>query len=256
MTASTECRLLLDPPASGAWNMAVDDMLLEWSAERGGCCWRFYGWQQATLSLGYFQQYAQRQQHPSSRDCPAVRRLTGGGAIVHDAELTYSLVVPSGHRLAARQSLLYETVHASLIEALADMGIPAALCRQPASLPAAAEPFLCFQRRTLGDVLLSETTIAGSAQRRRRGAVLQHGSVLLRGSPAAPELAAVEELTGRVFTPEKFAEIWLPKALGRLALFGRPQLLSPHEQGRAAALLKIRYSRRRWTESRARDCAE
>ncbi|NIL97050.1 MAG: lipoate--protein ligase family protein, partial [Planctomycetales bacterium] len=68
--------------------MAVDEVLLEWSAEEGCCCWRFYGWREPTLSLGYFQQYGQRWQHAASRDCPAVRRLTGGGAILHDRELT------------------------------------------------------------------------------------------------------------------------------------------------------------------------
>ncbi len=91
------CRLLIDPPGAGAWNMAVDEMLLEWSAAQGGCCLRLYGWREATLSLGYFQEYADRAGHGPSRNCPVVRRLTGGGAIVHDAELTYSLVVPGGH---------------------------------------------------------------------------------------------------------------------------------------------------------------
>ena len=100
MSIPRECRLLIDPPGAGAWNMAVDEVLLEWSAEQGGCCWRLYRWQEPTLSLGYFQPYDERRRHPASRDCPAVRRLSGGGAILHDAELTYSLVVPSGHPLA------------------------------------------------------------------------------------------------------------------------------------------------------------
>jgi lipoate-protein ligase A len=252
MTALTECRLLCDPPRPGAWNMAVDEMLLEWSAEQGGCCWRFYRWEQPTLSLGYFQRYEHRQQHPPSRHCPAVRRLTGGGAIVHDAELTYSLVIPSGHRLAAQRGLLYEAVHASLIEALAEAGIAAALCRPAGRGAPTGEPFLCFQRRAPGDVLLGQAKVAGSAQRRRRGAVLQHGSVLLRRSAAAPELATLEELSGRAFTAEGLAAIWLPKVSDRLGLVTRPQPLSPQEQQRAAVLLKTRYSQRRWTEKRGR----
>ena len=111
--------------------MAVDQVLLEWSAEQRSCCWRFYGWREPTLSLGYFQRYEERLQHPPSRDCPAVRRLTGGGDIVHDGELTYSLVVPGEHPLAARRDLLYETVHTSLIRALADLGVSATICRSP-----------------------------------------------------------------------------------------------------------------------------
>ena len=121
-----ECRLLIDPPGAGAWNMAVDEMLLEWSAAQGGCCLRLYRWQEATLSLGYFQEYQDRGGHGPSRNCPVVRRLTGGGAIVHDAELTYSLVVPAGHPLAARRDALYQAAHGALVETLAALGIAAA----------------------------------------------------------------------------------------------------------------------------------
>ena len=102
----------LDGPARcRGWNMAVDEMLLEWSAEHGGCCLRLYHWQEATLSLGYFQEYQDRGGHGPSRNCPVVRRLTGGGAIVHDAELTYSLVVHAGHPLAAARDALYHAAH-------------------------------------------------------------------------------------------------------------------------------------------------
>ncbi len=80
--------LLLDPPAPGAWNMAVDEALLEDAALERRCWLRFYRWQEPTLSLGYFQSYADRRQHPASSGCPAVRRTSGGGAILHDAEVT------------------------------------------------------------------------------------------------------------------------------------------------------------------------
>ena len=121
MTLPDQCRLIIDPPCSGVWNMAVDEALLEWSAETRGCCWRFYRWDRPTLSLGYFQQYDDRAGHADSRDCPTVRRLTGGGAIVHDAELTYSLIVPAEHPLAVNRDRLYEVVHNSLIAAAAEL---------------------------------------------------------------------------------------------------------------------------------------
>ena len=57
MRKLTPCRLLIDPPGDGAWNMAVDETLLEWAARENACCWRFYQWREPTLSLGYFQEY-------------------------------------------------------------------------------------------------------------------------------------------------------------------------------------------------------
>lgn len=232
--------------------MAVDELLLEWSAERGGCCWRFYGWEEPTLSLGYFQEYDDRRRHTSSRNCPVVRRLTGGGAIVHDAELTYSLVVPAGHPLAVRRNLLYETVHTSLIEVLADLGVTATLYLPPGPRKQKEQPFLCFRRRAPGDVLVNRAKVAGSAQRRRRGAMLQHGSVLLRRCPATPELVALEDLTGRSIAREELADAWLAGLGRRLALAWRPQPLSEHERSRAAALVESRYASTRWVEDRER----
>ena len=188
------CRLFIDPPAPGSWNMALDETLLESAADRGESSLRFYRWSRPTLSLGYFQPYDDRLRHEPSRNCSAVRRPSGGGAILHDREITYSLAVPPGNRLAAKHLTLYETVHAALIRALAGFAVDAQLSPGRPGNSGEKEPFLCFQRRCAGDVLLSDVKIAGSAQRRRRGAVLQHGSVLLARSAAAPELPGIAEL--------------------------------------------------------------
>jgi lipoate-protein ligase A len=250
MTSLTECRLLIDPPAPGAWNMAVDEMLLEWAAEQDGCCWRFYGWREPTLSLGYFQPHEDRRQHLPSRNCPTVRRLTGGGAIVHDAELTYSLVLPSRHPLALRRDLLYESIHSSLIDVLADFGTKAVLCEPPIRHPGREQPFLCFKRRAPGDVLVDGTKVAGSAQRRRRGAVLQHGSVPLRPSAAAPELPALEDVLGTTIRREQLAEAWLAKLSSRLAITWRQQTISAGQRCRAESLAQKRYALACWTQHR------
>ncbi len=247
----TPCRLLIDPPGDGAWNMAVDETLLEWAARENACCWRFYQWKEPTLSLGYFQEYAGRFEHPASRGCPVVRRLTGGGAILHDAELTYSLVLPAGHPLTRRRESLYEAVHESLIETLADFGVVAALCRPSGGRPG-EEPLLCFQRRAAGDVLAGTTKVAGSAQRRRRGAVLQHGSVLLGRSPAAPELAALEDVAQKAFAAAALAAAWLPRLAPRLAVAWAPGGRSPEEERRAAELAQCRYACPEWTQRRGR----
>ncbi len=65
---------------------------------------RFYQWNQPTLSLGYFQSYEDRGRHAASQECTVVRRQTGGGAILHDRELTYSLILPATHPLGATRS--------------------------------------------------------------------------------------------------------------------------------------------------------
>jgi lipoate-protein ligase A len=245
-------RLLIDPPAPGAWNMAVDEALLETAAQCGDVVLRFYRWSEPTLSLGYFQTYADRFVHRASRQATVVRRLTGGGAILHDRELTYSLTAPAGHPWVRERDRLYATIHAALIDALAAMGVHAAMCRRAAERTAAAEPVLCFQRRAVGDVLVGPVKVAGSAQRRRRGAVLQHGSVLLSRSPLAPELDGLSELTGRPFDAEQTRAAWLPPLLTRLAADWQPNELSEQERVEAELLRANRYTAASWTEHRGR----
>lgn len=224
----TPCRLIVDPPLDGAWNMGFDEALLEQAADAGAATLRFYQWQEPTLSLGYFQAYDERDTHAESRQAAVVRRQSGGGALLHDRELTYSLSLPAEHPLARESPQLYNVVHHSLIALLATEGIMASLHRDRAAalhpspndalipkVSAAKEPFLCFARRTAADVVLPTALaaeppvkIVGSAQRRRRGAVLQHGSVLLDRSPAAPELAGIEQIAGVSLSPEWLAKKW------------------------------------------------
>jgi len=243
---------VIDPPAAGAWNMAVDELLWQWSAEAGRPCWRFYRWKEPTLSLGYFQAYADRRRHVASRNCPVVRRPSGGGAIVHDAELTYSFALPSEHPLAGRPVRLYETVHVTLVDVLADRGIAAALCGQSEGPIPGRQPFLCFRRRSPGDVLVGEVKIAGSAQRRSKQAVLQHGSVLLACSPAAPELMGLSDLAGGAFEADQLVEAWLEKLRRRLALRWTDEPLGDHDRRRADALVQAKYGRPDWTVHRRR----
>ncbi len=162
--ALTTGRLLIDTASFGPWNMAVDEVLLE-DADQGQLSLRFYAWCPITLSLGYFQHVAHRDAHHASRDCPLVRRASGGGAIVHDDaqhELTYSVAVPSPRLARKHHRELYDRFHLSLIQALARFGVPAHSCT-PSLTPLAPAPFLCFQRHTVGDVMLGDNKIAGSA---------------------------------------------------------------------------------------------
>jgi len=191
-------RLIISPPGDGAMNMALDDALLDGAVHETGPTLRLYRWSQPTLSLGYFQTFASRSEHSASEQLAVVRRASGGGAIIHDHELTYSLVLPSAsnsNRGAAAD--IYRAVHAAFIEILADFGVLAQRFANTGRTFRKTEPFLCFQRRTDEDIVISGYKVLGSAQRRGRGGLLQHGSLLLSSSNAAPELPGVNELTSR-----------------------------------------------------------
>jgi lipoate-protein ligase A len=252
MINSGRCRLLRHTPADGIWNMAVDEMLLERAPEQATACLRFYGWSEPTLSLGYFQAYADREEHPSSLPCAVVRRLTGGGAILHDTELTYSVVLPSTHPLANHRDELYGAIHGCLIEALGCLGIAARLCEAAGKTETFQEPFLCFQRRSAGDVLIGQTKICGSAQRRRNGAVLQHGSLLWRTSPAAPELRGVADVACPPLDISSMADLWLSVLSGRLGVGWQADDLDDTELHQVEALAESRYAWENWTKNRDR----
>ena len=108
-------RLLIDEPADGVTNMARDEALLDWVG-RGAAppTLRFYRWEPPTISLGYFQAYSEFEKlPPPAGELAVVRRTTGGGAILHDREWTYSLALPASHPLAAggKAPKLYELMH-------------------------------------------------------------------------------------------------------------------------------------------------
>jgi len=247
-------RVIHDPPQSGPVNMAADEVLLHRVGPgESPPTLRFYQWDPPAISLGYFQKYAEYEAlPPPAGDLPVVRRLTGGGAIIHDVELTYSLVVPGGHSLARHRNLLYETVHNSLIAALAEFDVAARLHQSQDPTPRGEEPFLCFRRRAGGDVVAGPTKIAGSAQRRRRGAVLQHGSVLLARSAAAPELQSLLDLASAPLDKDRLIAGWCETLRCRLALLFEPKPLAEHQRHRAAELVRSKYATDHWTRNRGR----
>ncbi len=232
--------------------MAVDEHLLDWTAENGCCCWRFYGWEEPTLSLGYFQQCAEREGHDASRKCPVVRRASGGGAIVHDRELTYSLTVPAEHPLARRRQWTYEAIHQTLIAVLSPWGIQARLYGIPEGGEKQSREFLCFNRRSSGDVVVGGVKVAGSAQRRAAEAVLQHGSVLLHRSLAAPELAGVDETSGAIIEPDVLMLAWQQRLAEVLRFQWYQDCLSMEEKDNVARIVAEKFGNASWTEKRRR----
>jgi lipoate-protein ligase A len=185
--------------ADGPHNMAADEVLLQ-SAIRGVASLRFYGWTIPTISLGYFQPERRRRDDPLLASLPFVRRASGGDALVHHFELTYALALPAGVPWQTGEPWS-RRMHAVIASAFWDFGIVAQLHAQPADRPFTGT--LCFAHLTASDLRIGSTKVVGSAQRRQRGAFLQHGVILLACSPHAPMLPGVRELTGRCLTVEE-----------------------------------------------------
>jgi len=245
-----DARLIVDARASGTWNMAVDEVLLQAARDERVRTLRLYQWSPATISLGYFQHLAERRHHAASAQLPLVRRPSGGGAIVHDGELTYSLAIPlaDDRPLVARQ--LLATVHQSLVELFSESGVPVVRCPPSSGQPRGAEPFLCFQRRATDDLLLGGHKVAGSAQRRQRGALLQHGSILLRASTAAPELPGIEDLAPTRELLPLLRERWPGRLAECLGWSCNPSPLTAREHSRAQETAEFQFSAERWNSRR------
>jgi len=171
--------------------MARDEALLERVGQgESPATLRFYFWERPTISLGYFQAYADYESlPPPAGELAVVRRTTGGGAILHDREITYSLSLPVAHALLEDgPTALYARMHAAIIAALGPR-VSAALRGCGQDDRAQRGPFFCFARRHRDDVVLGGQKLAGSAQRRTRQAVLQHGSLILERRFAQQECA-------------------------------------------------------------------
>ncbi len=247
---SRNLRLIVTPADSGSWNMAVDQALLQSVQLDRQPCLRLYQWSEPTLSLGYFQPVADRQQHPPTLACPVVRRATGGGAICHDREITYSLVTPV--EILAQQDTrqLYGLVHQAIIDELEQQDVTATL--RPAVEPTATnkEPFLCFLRKTMGDILIGTHKVGGSAQRRQQGIILQHGSLLLKQSPAAPELKGIEDLTQSCLNLQQWSDRWCQRLARQLDLHLVPGKLDEKQAEMARTIEKSRFDSNSWTDRR------
>jgi len=179
-----------------------------------------------------------------------VRRATGGGAICHDQEVTYSLVTPV--ELLPKQNCqhLYTLVHETIIDQLQQHNIHGELRCLPDPSVTSQQPFLCFQRKTNGDILINSQKVGGSAQRRQRGVVLQHGSLLLNRSPLAPEIAGINQLTGMTLNPQDLIQSWPPRLANALGWKLISEPLGQAQQQRARQIQQERFSAADWTKRR------
>jgi lipoate-protein ligase A len=250
-------RLLSTGAGEAAYNMAVDEVLLAGAAGRPTL--RLYAWEPAAVSLGYFQPLERRGERP------LVRRLTGGGAIVHRDELTYSVAAPldffeaSGLRLQASGGVKesFHAIHRAVARGLGCLGIridggepTSNLKPEGRSLKPADEPFLCFERRSPTDLRVGGRKLVGSAQRREGRAVLQHGSLPLGSEVKDGARFTVSEAAGRRVTYDEVARALAEGFREALDVDLEPRGLGPDEQEAALRLARERYGAESWTARR------
>ena len=264
-------RLIKTEPANGAWNMAVDEAILEAVAARSApATLRLYAREPACLSLGRAQHFTDVDPtRMQSAGVDLVRRITGGRAILHADELTYSITAPSAEpRVAGDIPASYMHLSAGLLQALQLLGVKATNNHHAMQRTGAGA--VCFEVPSQYEITFGERKLIGSAQVRRRNVVLQHGTLPLTGDiaricellPFAGPLersAAAERVRSRACT--------LAATLGRetswdtaaaalaagistaLNLVLQEQLLSAQETARAQELVQEKYATAAWNEN-------
>ena len=233
--------------------MAIDQAILETTAVTGETTLRFYLWKPATLSLGYFQKLEARTNHAASTKCPIVRRSSGGGAIVHDGELTYSLCIATKDSIAKSNAELYDIVHLAFKSSLAEQGVLVELfeaAEGEAKKASKSDPFLCFERRADGDIVCEGAKIGGSAQRRLKNALIQHGSLLLTQSKYAPELPGLKEKSGIEVDVNLLIDAVTKKLEASLEIQLSKGKVSASETKRATEIVQEKFSAENWTARR------
>lgn len=263
MTAPVRWRLVVHGKNDAAWNMALDEAMLDHAAEHGGpATLRFFDWERPAITIGY------AIDAPGSLDLdegerrgvPVVRRVTGGGIVFHGGDLTYAVVFPR-EALALGESLLgtYRAINRAFAVALEPFGVRCTLLdgASPSGRPAGA----CFARPTRYDLVAGGRKLCGNAQRRRGRWLLNHGSMplddgyraLLPLLRDAREAAAFETqsvtLAALADPPPSRAELVEAIAAAFAELLGvtvEPGAATDEEIARADELAACKYRSKEW----------
>ncbi|MCD6098130.1 lipoate--protein ligase family protein [bacterium] len=170
-------KLILSPGRNGFFHMALDEMLIGIAEETGETFLRFYTWEPPCVSVGMFQDTA-------GLDIPkilslgyqVVRRPTGGRAVLHKDEITYSIIFPPEHPITTLSTIeSYRLISKALINGLISIGVPAQLSRGRSGYERNVS---CFASTSRHEITLFGRKLVGSAQRRTHKTLLQHGSIL------------------------------------------------------------------------------
>jgi lipoyl(octanoyl) transferase len=271
-TDKSSWRLIVDTPASGAWNMAADEAILE-QIGRGESLptLRLYAWDPPCLSLGYAQPFSDvdtTRLHTHGWD--VVRRPTGGRAILHTDELTYSVIAPLNEPLIGGTVLeSYNRLATALLAAVKSLNVPVEMKEHQPGLNTNAMGPVCFEAPSTYEIMVEGKKLIGSAQARRKEGVLQHGTLPLFGdltritetlvfpdettrAAAAQKLLSrattIETALGKVVEWKTAAQAFVYAFESELNLDFKHEELSPSENDRAKQLLSEKYNNPEWTE--------
>jgi lipoate-protein ligase A len=244
-------RLLNTGFHNGYYNMALDEALLETAVSGGGPVLRFYGWSPPAVSVGYFQGLTEEVDMDAAKrfGFDVVRRISGGGAVLHKSELTYSIIMPYFHPLAGKNlDESYRTLCAGIIGGLALLGIEGIFSG-------------------INDILAGGKKISGNAQTRRGGFLLQHGTILLDNdvdvmfdvlkvpaekikgkliSEVKERVCSLYTLLGRLLPFEEAAAAFARGFEEKLNLVYEKSEVLPAEDARARELAETKFSTREW----------
>lgn len=266
-------RLLVHPAARGAWNMAVDEALLEQAQAGRGTSLptlRLYAWHPACLSLGHAQPFADVDNtRLREHGWDVVRRATGGRAILHTDELTYSITGNAEEPVLAGGVLeSYNRLAQALLLVIQTLGLPVEIKEGKSNDGAIPNP-VCFEVPSTYEITVAGKKLIGSAQARKKEAVLQHGSLPLTGDltricqalvfedESAREAASARLLTrattvhsalGRAVSWETATQTFVEAFETQLGVCFERGELSTAEIHRAEELVKEKYAHPSWTQ--------
>lgn len=234
------------------FNMGLDEAILESVADSSAIpTLRLYCWKPAAISLGYFQGIADEVDIAACerQGIDIVRRITGGGAVFHDAEVTYSIVIPEGHPLAPATILdSYSAICSGIIAGLEGLGIEAEFA-------------------PINDIVSGGKKVSGNAQTRKKGCLLQHGTVLLKVdvdkmfgilnvpkekalgkmiSDVKARVTSLSDILRREISFEEASEAMRAGFVRALGLDPREETPAPEEVAKAKELAAEKFSTREW----------
>lgn len=261
------------------YNMALDEALLEWHS-KGEIppTIRFYGWNPPTLSIGYFQKAEKEINFDKVKELGLgfVRRPTGGRGVLHDEELTYSVIVSEEYpNMPKTVTEAYRVISEGLLEGFRSLGLEAyfAIPRSEEEKNSLKNPrsSVCFDAPSWYELVVEGRKIAGSAQTRQKGVILQHGSILLEidedklfsvfnypndrvkermQRAFRSKAVAINAIAGRKIPIEEAKEAFYKGFASALGIDLEPYTLSEEEEAYVEELARTKYGSDEWNFKR------